>query len=130
MVSQGATPELTQSDTVLSVPSFMPHRYRPGGDGSWSGHLAFANDLIASTRPALILEYGTYLGESYFGFCQSVVENRLSCRCYAVSTNVNTVLDDVAVYNERNYAAFSYLIRNGSSIEAWRQFSDETIDLL
>jgi hypothetical protein len=27
---------------------FQPRRYRPGGVGNWSGHLPFANDLIAA----------------------------------------------------------------------------------
>jgi len=120
------------------LPSFVPHRYRPGNLGTWSGHLAFANDLIAAIQPALIVELGTHWGESYFTFCQSVVENRLSCVCYAVDTwsgdaHAGTygeeVFSDVQEHNNTHYRSFSYLLR-ATFDDALRQFTDESIDLL
>ena len=73
---------------LLDVPvkDFVPRRYRPGNLGTWSGHLAFANDLISAVRPSLVVELGAHYGESYFTFCQSVAENNLHCLCYAVDT--------------------------------------------
>lgn len=123
----------------LAFPTFMPRRYRPCGNGAWSGHLAFANDLIASTSPSLIVEVGAYLGESYFGFCQSVAENSLNCLCYGVgdwqhsshqcSFTANDLFTEVSSYNEKNYAGFSYLIRHDTD-ESAGQFSNESIDVL
>ena len=34
----------------LPLPKFVPRRYRHRNVGSWSGHLAFANDLIVAKK--------------------------------------------------------------------------------
>ncbi len=131
--------ELSQDTRpALPVVPFIPRRYRPGDTGTWSGHLAFANDLIAELRPGLLVELGTHYGESYFGFCQSIAEHRLTCVCYAVDHwhgephsgfYGEEVFDDVCRYNGTFYKSFSYLLRT-SFDEAVQQFADETIDLL
>jgi len=46
----------------LPLPRFLPRRYKFRGVGSWSGHLAFASDLIVATQPRLIVELGTHWG--------------------------------------------------------------------
>ena len=118
--------------------SFRPRRYRPGGLGNWSGHLAFANDLIAEVRPNVLVELGTHYGESYFGFCQAVNENDISCSCYAVDTWIGeshsgvydeSVYQEVSAYNSAHYGNFSYLLRTTFD-EAIANFSDESIDIL
>jgi hypothetical protein len=126
--------------TALKLPArtFRPRRYRPGNRGAWSGHLPFAHDLIAVLRPSLLVELGTHLGESYFGMCQSVEENGVSCKCYAVDTwqgdpqagfYDESVFTEVDAYNRQNYSSFSKLLR--SSFDAARDsFADQTIDLL
>ncbi len=122
----------------LPIPSFVPIRYRPGNLGTWSGHLAFANDLLANLRPSLLVELGTHWGESYFTFCQSVFQNRIDCLCYAVDHWLGEphaghygeeVFADVQQFNETHYRGFSYLLRTGFD-EAREQFSDDSIDLL
>lgn len=122
----------------LPVPVFVPRRYRPGDLGAWSGHLAFAYDLVAAIRPSILVELGTHYGESYFTFCQSVVENRLNCLCYAVdhwlgephsAFYTEDVFDDVREHNTSHYQNFSYLLRT-SFDSALAQFADESIDLL
>src|SRR3954451_18073445 len=126
------------SGVVLPLPSFVPRRYRPGAHGNWSGHLPFANDLIAQQRPSLLVELGTHYGESYFGMCQSVLENGIDCVCYAVDhwhgeehagRYGEEVFEEVRDYNDRFYKSFSYLLR-ASFEEAVEQFQDETIELL
>jgi hypothetical protein len=125
---------------LLEVPAsdFVPRRYRPGNLGTWSGHLAFASDLVSAVRPSLIVELGTHHGESYFTFCQSVAENGLECLCYAVDTWLGEahaglygedVMVDVREHNDTYYRGFSYLLRTNFD-EALSQFSDGTIDLL
>ena len=125
---------------LFDLPSkrFRPIRYRPGNLGNWSGHLPFANDLIAALRPKLLTELGTHFGESYFGFCQAVAENGLPCKCYAVDTwqgdshagfYDESVFQEVQAYNSANYASFSTLLRDTFD-HACEQFGAETIDLL
>ncbi len=122
----------------LPLPRFLPRRYKFRGVGSWSGHLAFASDLIVATQPGLIVELGTHWGESYFTFCQAVEDHGLDCLCYAVDHWLGDehagrygeeVFDEVQRYNERHYRQFSYLLRTNFD-DAVSQFSDGTIDLL
>ena len=122
----------------LPLPRFLPRRYKPRNVGEWTGHLAFASDLILATRPQLIVELGTHWGEAYFTFCQTVEEHGLSCLCYAVDHWLGDehagrygeeVFDEVQRYNERYYGQFSNLIR-ASFDDAVSQFSDGSIGLL
>lgn len=123
---------------ALDSPTFVPLRYRPGNLRTWSGHLPFARDLIASLQPSMLVELGTHYGESYFGFCQSVEETSISCTCYAVDTwrgdphageYGEEVYEQVEQYNRERYGAFSYLLRTTFD-DALPRFSDESIDLL
>jgi hypothetical protein len=129
---------MTTDNSWIPNGSFRPKRYRPGGIGNWSGHLPFANDLIAETKPSIIVELGTHYGESYFGFCQAVTENNIACSCYAVDTWMGgphsgdydeSVLEEVSTYNSAHYGSFSYLLR-ATFDEAAANFSDESIDIL
>jgi hypothetical protein len=122
----------------LPLPSFIPRRYKPRNLGSWSGHLAFANDLITATQPELIVELGTHWGEAYFTFCQAVQESSLSSLCYAVDHWLGDehtgpygeeVFEEVRQYNERHYCQFSYLLRAGFDDVA-SQFAVNSIGLL
>ncbi len=124
----------------MMLPSlcFSPRRYRPHGVGNWSGHIPFACDLVASLRPSVFVELGTHLGESYFAFCQSMVESGTTAKAYAVDTwegDVHTgrygddVFGEVDGYNRELYSNFSQLKRMTFD-EAVRDFEDESIDLL
>lgn len=137
MIAENAE-ELKTLSQVVPLATFLPRRYRPGSLGNWSGHLAFANDLVGQFRPSLFVELGTHYGESYFGFCQSVLENGVDCVCYAVDHwhgeehagfYGEEVFADVSSYNSRFYKNFSYLLRS-SFDDAVAQFSDTSIDLL
>lgn len=123
-----------------SLPSihFAPRRHSHGLLGPWSGHLPFACDLVAAVRPALIVELGTYYGESYFGFCQAVDEQSLLCQCNCIDTwrgdnhggyYGEEVYLDVEAYNRRHYASFSEL-RRMTFDEARGSFAGESIDIL
>jgi len=126
--------------SVWELPSlrFKPQRHSLGGPGPWSGHLAFAYDVVASERPKLLVELGAFYGESYFGFCQAVEENSVSCSCYAVDTwqgdthggfYGEEIYSDVEAYNRSHYSSFSHLLRMTFD-EALSYFADESIDLL
>lgn len=122
----------------MPSPRFTPKRSSFGGPGPWSGHLPFACDLIASVRPSLLVELGSFYGESYFGFCQALEENAIRCACHAVDTwegddqgghYGQEIFADVDAYNSENYGSFSRLLRMTFD-EALRSFSDGAIDLL
>jgi hypothetical protein len=128
----------SRSMIPLRARAFRPRRYYGRDAGTWSGHLPFAHDLIAATRPALFVELGTHRGESYFGFCQSVEENGVPCRCYAVDTwrgdehagwYDDTVFAEVNDYNEQHYRDFSHLLRSTFD-DALGQFSEGSIGIL
>jgi Methyltransferase domain len=96
------------------------------------------NDLIAALRPSLVVELGTHFGESYFGMCQAVQENGVSCKCYAVDTwqgdphaghYDESVFTEVNAYNQRHYRLFSTLLRTTFD-DAKENFGDGTVDLL
>jgi hypothetical protein len=123
---------------TLPVHAFHPKRYRPGDLGTWTGHLPFARDLISAVSPKLIVELGTHVGESYFGFCQAIEEAGIQCRAVAIDTwrgdshaglYDDSVFQDVDRYNRQNYSGFSTLIRDTFD-NAIHQFADETIDIL
>lgn len=137
-ILQVAATKTTTPGFGLPPSRFLPRRYKPRNVGSWSGHLAFASDLIAATQPSIIVELGTHWGEAYFTFCQTVDELGLSSLCYAVDhwqgdehagQYGEEVFDDVSQYNERYYRQFSYLLRK-SFDDALSQFAVDSIDLL
>ena len=121
----------------MELPSrnFEPRVY---GVGAWTDNLYFAYDLVATLKPRLFVELGTDRAESYFAFCQSVLENRTGTRCFAVDTwrgdehaggYDETTFQEVSRHNAIHYSAFSTLVRSRFD-DALAQFAPESIDLL
>ena len=52
----------------------------------WNGHRNFVYDLLPFLRPQTIVELGTHYGCSFFAMCQSLKDNGMSSRIYAVDT--------------------------------------------
>ena len=96
---------------------FMHPRYVP--PTAWLGHIPFAFFLIAMMEPKKIVELGTFLGSSYFAFCQVVKEFKLNTECHAIDTwegdkHVGEVTDEFyhsVVRANSVYKEFSYLNR-------------------
>lgn len=123
------------SRTDLPSRQFEPRIY---GVGAWTNHLHFAYDLVATLRPALLVELGVDRGESYFAFCQSAVENNTGTRCFGIDTwrgdeqaggYDETTFAQVFGHNRANYETFSTLLRAGFD-DALPQFEPESIDVL
>src|SRR5918992_4746058 len=123
--------------TNIDLPSrrFEPRIY---GVGAWTSHLHFAYDLVATLRPTLVVELGVDRGESYFAFCQSAAENQTGTRCFGVDTwrgdehaggYDETTFAQVSEHNQKNYQAFSTLVRSGFD-EALARFEPDGIDVL
>lgn len=99
-------------------PIFMHPRWTPAS--AWRQHIPFAFFLIAVMRPKKVVELGTFLGASFFAFCQAVKEFKVTdCSCYAVDTwegDKHAGEYDNSVYNavvaaHSYYKDFAYLLR-------------------
>lgn len=96
----------------------MQPRYMP--KSAWRQHIPFAFFLMAIMEPKKVVELGTYLGASYFSFCQAVKEFNMDTKCYAVDTwkgdaHAGHYEEDVykSVLKENfNYEGFSSLLKN------------------
>jgi GT2 family glycosyltransferase len=121
---------------LLDIAAFSPSSLQ--FPNAWIGHLPFAAWVIQEVSPKIFVELGTHSGNSYFSFCQSVVETALSTKCYAVDTwlgdeHAGQYTDDIFVavntHNGEHYAKFSKLLRMTFD-DAVSYFSDESIELL
>ena len=123
-------------DSLLKVAAFTPKSLQ--FPNAWVGHLPFAAWVIMETSPKIFVELGTHSGNSYFSFCQAVVEANALTKCYAVDTwqgdeHAGEYADDVYLkvnaHNQKNFAGFSQLLRMTFD-DAFSHFADESIDLL
>lgn len=98
-------------------PIFMHPRFTP--HSAWRQHIPFAFFLMAIIRPTKVVELGTYLGASFFAFCQAAKEFNIDCSCYAVDTwegdkhaghYCNEVYETVVAAHD-HYKEFAYLLR-------------------
>jgi glycosyltransferase involved in cell wall biosynthesis len=115
---------------------FVP-RYL-SGESAWTGHIPFAYDLVRSFKPSLLVELGTWSGDSFFAFCQGVADHLLSTRCYTIDhwkgddqagEAPEAQFARVQAYCTATYPTFAYLMRTDFDSAA-REFSDQSIDLL
>jgi hypothetical protein len=105
--------------------------------GVATGHIPFGAWLIEALQPRILVELGTFQGESYLAYCQTVSECNLRTRCFAAgpwreADRPVEFQDDVFSTLERQnaaYGSFSRLVRAGYAAAA-RQFEDGSIDLL
>lgn len=122
--------------SLISAASFSARHLRH--PDAWVGHLPFAHWLIKQINPKIFVELGTHSGNSYFSFCQTVKDEKLQTRCYAVDTwkgdehagfYSEEIYSSVNQYNQNNFNKFSKLLPMTFD-EAVDYFSDNTIDLI
>jgi predicted nucleic acid-binding Zn-ribbon protein len=123
-------------DNLLQIASFTPNSLEtPKG---WVGHLPFAAWVMKEVSPKIFVELGTHSGNSYFAFCQSVLEHSLTAKCFAVDTwqgdehagHYNEdVFNKVNAHNQERYVEFSQLLRMTFD-DATGYFADQSIELL
>src|SRR3989338_7977849 len=123
-------------DNLITIASFIPGSLQ--SPNAWAGHLPFAAWIIQEVSPKIFVELGTHTGNSYFSFCQAVVEADLTTKCYAVDTwqgdehageYNDEVFAKVTAYHQERYAEFSRLLRMTFD-DAVSYFADESIGLL
>ncbi|MBW0146836.1 glycosyltransferase [Marinobacter arenosus] len=121
---------------LIESAAFKPFPFNE--NSAWLGHLQFADFIIRTHRPKVLVELGSHWGHSYFAFCKSIKENSVSCKSYAVDTwqgdphaghYGDEVYNFVNSHNEENYRAFSRLLRMTFD-DALNYFSDASVDLL
>ncbi|MGO8880155.1 MAG: glycosyltransferase [Desulfomonilaceae bacterium] len=124
-------------DSILHE-SMLTQPRRVHFSNGWVGHIPFSSWLVNILKPEVIVELGTYCGDSYLAFCQAVQENNLDTKCYAVDTwkgDENAgyygeeVFLELSKYHDNQYSAFSRLLRMTFD-EGVAYFSDGSIDLL
>jgi len=132
---QGAS-RIVTLNSLLKAAAFAPRSLQ--FPNAWIGHVPFAMWLIRAISPNTLVELGTYSGNSYFSFCQAVVEAGTATRCFAVDTwqgdeHTGRYPEDVflavSAYHQEHYASFSRLLRMPFD-DAAARFSDESVDLL
>ncbi|MBB3234626.1 class I SAM-dependent methyltransferase [Phyllobacterium endophyticum] len=106
--------------------------------GPWVGHIPFAHWVIYSLKPQSLVELGTYRGNSYMNFCQSILANNVPTRAYAVDTwkgdehsgyYGNEIFLELKKKHDPLYGSFSQLLQM-SFDEARPRFQNGSIDLL
>ena len=96
---------------------FMHPKWTP--QSAWTKHIPFAFFLIAVMKPKMVVELGTFLGASFFAFCQAVKEFNLDTQCYAVDCwegdkhagNYSDNVYHTVVAAHSHYKEFAYLLR-------------------
>ena len=124
------------NNSLIPIASFTPLSLQ--FPKAWIGHLPFAAWVIRDRAPMIFVELGTHSGNSYFSFCQSVLESEIATKCYAVDTwqgdahagqYDEEIFAIVNAHNHERYAGFSNLMRMLFD-DAVAYFADQTIDLL
>lgn len=124
---------------LISALCYEPsHLNGPRYGTAWVGHINFAYYLISAMEPTVIVELGTHGGASYFTFCDSIKDNNLGTKSYAIDTwqgedhagkYSNEVYDFVANKNHESFSNFSFLVRQTFEAAA-ENFEKNSIDLL
>jgi tetratricopeptide (TPR) repeat protein len=105
---------------------------------TWIGHIPFAMTIVDILKPKLLVELGSFTGESFCAFCQGVKELGLETKCYAVDTwqgdphadfYTPFVLMDLKAHTDLHYPGFATLLPKTFD-EALNDFEDKSIDLL
>jgi len=122
--------------SLLSIASFVPDSL--AFPNAWVGHLPFAAWITQETAPSVLVELGTHSGNSYFSFCQAVLESGLGTKCYAVDTwqgddhadhYGDEVFARVDAHHQERYVGFSRLLRMTFDAAA-AYFADGSVDFL
>jgi GT2 family glycosyltransferase len=105
---------------------------------SWHEHIPFAFFAVAALRPSVVVELGTWKGDSYCALCQAVQSLALPARCYAIDTWAGDehtgpydldVLEELRAHHDPLYGGFSSLVQQTFD-QAAPSFADGSVDLL
>lgn len=129
------------SNQFLSLSLFEPEYWKPSvtsDEVSWQGHIPFAFSLIRILRPKVLVELGTYKGDSYLAFCEAVSRFATNTNCFAIDTWLGDehtgsygedILEELRKKHDLQFSGFSTLIRSTFD-DAVCTFNDRSIDIL
>jgi GT2 family glycosyltransferase/glycosyltransferase involved in cell wall biosynthesis len=114
-----------------SLLGFQPKFYL-GGPGAV--HLPLLYDLVANTKPRLVVALGFGDGQGFFALCQAMQELELEERCLAVRRDDGDESDDARWLAAKALANESYRdlaeLRSGSVANVLSSLGDTSINLL
>jgi hypothetical protein len=122
----------------LEIPGLAEEPLYLSHNSAWIYHLPMVPVFMHFLQPRTFVELGTFRGDSYMGFCQAVVRQKLNTQCTAVDTwegdehagrYSTAVYDGLKAQHDPKYAGFSRLFK-GLFDDAVREFADGSIDLL
>lgn len=106
---------------------------------AWSGHYSFAYDLVANTKPKMIVELGTHKGNSLFSFSQAVKDLNLDTEIHAIDTwkgdehagyYGEEVYDEFIKIKNKYYQNFNIVPHKKYFDDALKEFENDSIDIL
>lgn len=111
----------------------------PIASSPWGGHSFFAYDLVRNIQPSIIVELGTYTGNSLFAFAQAIKDGELKTELHGIDTWEGD--KHAGFYGEELYMAFlgvkdkyyqsvNIIPHKMYFDEALKQFEDNSIDIL
>ena len=129
----------SSTNTLLAALTYAGSHINKDLQGkAWVGHTPFAYWLVAALKPKTLVELGTHGGGSYFSFCQSVIDNKLDTKTYAIDTWMGekqagfyseSLFKKVMDFNIEHFDNFSTLMKMTFD-EALNEFDDNSVDLL
>ena len=105
---------------------------------TWVEHEPMVPVLVKLLQPRTFVELGTFAGDSYMMFCQSVAHFGLGTKCTAVDTWAGdahtgaygeTLYENLRNAHDPKYGSFSRLLRADFDTAA-KEFPEKSIDLL
>jgi len=110
------------------------------GQSAWVQHIPFGMFLARLFKPSILVELGSYYGDSYGAFCQVVKKYNLDTKLYAIDTWSGTPVKEDPSYRKEAYDMFHNAIYpeysdisttyHMSFDEAVLKFKDKSIELL
>lgn len=108
-------------------------------ESGWWGHVFFAYDLVANTKPKTIVELGTHKGHSFFAFCQGIKDQNIDAKIVAVDTwqgdehagfYGDEIFDEVDNVVNHYYEKIKIQLIRKTFDEALDDFAEKSIDIL
>lgn len=124
----------------ISTANFESDLLNPGLSVSpWCGHRNFIYDYLNFIKPERVIELGTHYGCSFFAMCQSMKDNKLDIKLYAVDTwkgDEQAGFYGEEVWNIVNKTKQEYYSKQNTEFvrmlfsDAAKKFENESFDLI
>jgi len=128
-----------EEEWTVNSPTFEFTNDLPPKSSAWSGHYFFAYDLVANTKPKIIVELGTHKGNSLFSFAQAIKDLKLETELHGVDTwegDKHTGFYGEEVYKkfldikDKYYKEVNIVPHKMYFDDALDEFEDNSIDIL